>query len=86
MDNYYLNKRSMGTMLLPWQQKFCDGQMYFIFLICKLSVKSDSYLVRNNSINFLQNSLFNIVTSQILVDARVQCLANYADLAIFNPL
>ena len=30
MDNYYLNKRRLGTTLLPWQQKFCDNQMYFI--------------------------------------------------------
>ena len=30
MDNYYLNKRRVGTTLLPWQQKFCDNQMHFI--------------------------------------------------------
>ena len=29
MDNQYLNKRRLGTTLLPWQQKFCDDQMYF---------------------------------------------------------
>ena len=28
MDNYYLNKRRLGTTLLPWQQKICDNQMY----------------------------------------------------------
>ena len=30
MDNEYFNKRILGTTLLPWQQKFCDNQMYFM--------------------------------------------------------
>ena len=30
MDNEYLNKRRLGTKLLPWQQKLCDIQMYFM--------------------------------------------------------
>ena len=30
MVNYYLNKRRLGTTLLPWQQKFCDNQIYFM--------------------------------------------------------
>ena len=31
MDNYYLNKRRVGTTLLLWQSKLCDNQMYFMF-------------------------------------------------------
>ena len=30
MENYYSNERRLGTILLPWQQKFCDNQMYFM--------------------------------------------------------
>ena len=30
MDNEYLNKMRLGTTLPPWQQQFCDDQMYFM--------------------------------------------------------
>ena len=89
MDNDYLNKRRLGTTLLPWQQKFCDNQMYFMLdhrSLCKISMKSDLYQVRNKSFKFSQNWLPNHMTLQILLDAKVLCPTNYADLAIFKPL
>ena len=73
MDNEYLNKRRLGTTLLPWKQKFCGNQMYFMLTpsICKISIKSDLYQMRNSLFKFSKNLLSNHMTSQILLDAQV---------------
>ena len=73
MDSGYLNRKRMGTTLLPWQQNFFDNQMYFILdhPYAKLQSNLTCYQVRNKSLKFSQNWLFNHMTSQILLKAQV---------------
>ena len=60
--------------------------MYIYMYICKISIKSDLYQMRNRSFKFSPNWLSNDMTSQILLDAQVFCPANYAHLVIFINL
>ena len=70
MDSHYLNKRRLGTTLLPWQQKFCDNQMYFMSEHQYAKVQSNLIcIMKNRSYKFSQNWLSNHMTSQILLDA-----------------
>ena len=59
MGNCYLNKRRLGTTLLPSQQKFCDNQMYFML--------DHQYAEFQSNLTWLSNHM----TSQILLDAQV---------------
>ena len=71
MDNKYFNKRRLGTTLLPWQQKFCDNQMYFMVDHPHAQFQSNLTCIiadQKQVFTFSQNWLSNHMTSQILLD------------------
>ena len=74
--------------LLPWRQQFCDNQMYFMLDHTYVKFQSNLTCVRSeiDHLNFYNTGRSNHMTSQILLDAQDFCPANYADLAIFEPL
>ena len=85
---FNLNKRRLGTTLLPWQQKFCDNKMYFTLdhpyakfqpnLTC-IRWKIDHLKFSQNRLSFKSYDVTNSAGRASF------CPTNYVDLAIFKP-